>query len=133
MLQSITLSPRAILLIDDDAAFRDRVRRLLEDELVEARLEEAEDAETGVRRALEGAWDVVVVDLSLPGKSGLAAIQEIRAGQPTLPLLAVSSSPRDPFSAITRRLGANGYVQKQDVSDELVPSLRQVVLEHRTK
>lgn len=127
------MSPRSILLIDDDPAFRDRVRRLLEEELTGALLEEAGDAESGVPRAIEGSWDVVLVDLSLPGRSGLAAIVEIRAGRPTLPLLAVSSSPRDPFSAITRRLGADGYVQKQDVSDELVGTLRQVVVDHRTK
>jgi two-component system, NarL family, invasion response regulator UvrY len=72
------------------------------------------------------AWDVVVLDISMPGKTGLEILQEIKQQNPRLPVLILSMHPEEQFAIRCLKAGASGYVGKQSVSVQLVEAIRKV-------
>ncbi len=88
----------------------------------------AEEAETGeevVTKALGGTFDVVVLDLSMPGKGGLAALHSLRRLKPELPVLVLSSHSEEHYAVRCLRAGASGYLTKDAAPTELVAAVRQ--------
>ena len=76
-----------VLIADDHAIVRRGLRQLLLEEYPSARIEEVGDAESLISKALQDEWDVVICDLSMPGRSGLDALRQIRQSSPSLPVL----------------------------------------------
>jgi len=74
----------------------------------------------------EESWDVVVLDISMPGKSGIEVIQDIKQHSPKLPVLILSMHPEEQFAIRCLKAGASGYVGKQSVSVQLVEAIRKV-------
>ena len=114
-----------ILLIDTDA----ERARALEDKLSEsgyARIVRAEgpDLAAAVERARP---DLVIIDITLPGKSGLELIRDLRAIYPNLPLLAVSMHDESLYASRILRAGARGYVMKQESPQTLLQAIRRVL------
>jgi two-component system, NarL family, invasion response regulator UvrY len=71
-------------------------------------------------------WDVVVLDISMPGKTGIEILQEIKQQYPKLPVLILSMHPEEQFAIRCLKAGASGYVGKQSVSVQLVEAIRKV-------
>lgn len=115
-----------ILLVDDHAVVREGYRRLLErrpDLRVEA---EAGSAEEALQRLRERSFDVIVLDLSLPGMSGIELTGRILQRQPQARILAFSMH-RDPlFAAQALRAGALGYVTKSSSPDVLIQAVYRI-------
>ena len=76
---------------------------------------------------LNDAWDLVIVDISMPGRSGLDLIRDIRGAKPDLPVLVVSAHSEKDYAVRALKLGAAGYVSKQSATDVLVSAVRRVL------
>ncbi len=72
------------------------------------------------------AFDVLMLDVSMPGKSGLDLVRQIRKDHPRLPILIVSSHPEDQYGVRAIKAGASGYVTKQTAPEELVSAVRTI-------
>ncbi len=117
-----------ILIADDHAIVRKGVKQILLEEHPSAVIEEEADAEGLISRILDGQWDVVVCDLSMPGRSGLDALRQIKQTHPSLPVLIMSMHPEDQYALRVLKAGASGYLGKDTVHDELINAIRTVLL-----
>lgn len=116
-----------ILVADDHAIVRSGLKRVLE-ELPDVRaVGEAESVNRALERIREEHWDVLILDLHMPGENPLELLTIIKAEKPELPVLILSMYPEDQYAVPTLKGGAAGYVVKADASDQLVPAIRKVV------
>jgi DNA-binding NarL/FixJ family response regulator len=116
-----------ILIVDDHAIVRRGMISLLKENLKDVEFGECETARQGFTAVLEGAWDLVIVDISMPGRSGLDLIRDIRGEKPELPVLVVSGHAEKDYAIRALKLGAAGYVSKQSAADVLVSAVRRVL------
>ncbi len=88
---------------------------------------EARNAQEAITRVWQEKWDVVVLDITLPGRSGLEVLKEIKHSRPTLPVLVLSMHPEDQFAVRILKAGAAGYLTKESAAEELVGAIKKVV------
>lgn len=100
---------------------------LLREHFKDVEFGEAEDSRQGFAAVLEGSWQLVIMDISMPGRNGLDLIQEIRSAKPELPVLVVSAHSEKDYAIRALKLGAAGYVSKQSAPDVLVSAVRRVL------
>lgn len=117
-----------ILIADDHTVVRKGLRQILLDEFPTAAIEEVGDAETLIQKVMTATWDVVVSDLSMPGRSGLDALQQIKISHPNLPVLILSIHPEEQYALRALKSGASGYLSKDTAPDELVKAVQRVLL-----
>ncbi len=115
-----------ILLIDDHPIVRLGVRRILTDHFNPVFISEAGDADSGQTLALADEWDVVVLDITMPGAVGLDVLKNIREKRPTLPILVLSIHPANQFARRALHAGASGYLTKESAPSELVGAIEEV-------
>ena len=115
-----------ILLIDDHPIVRLGVRRILSEHFNPVLIGEAGDAESGATQALNEDWDVVVLDITMPGAVGLDVLKHLREQRPTLPILVLSIHPANQFARRALHAGASGYVTKDTAPSELVGAIEEV-------
>ena len=114
-----------ILLVDDHAVVRRGVRAILEDELAGVRVAEAADGDQALA-AIEQPLDAVVLDLSMPGRSGIDLLREMKHRKPRLPVLVMSLHAEEQFAVRALRAGASGYLGKSAAPEHLVPAITKV-------
>lgn len=112
-----------ILLVDDHPVARHGIKALLGDRMKEAYIGEAADAASALRHIRDGGWDLAIIDLSMPGMSGLDLIKEIHHVQPSLPTLALSMHPPSQFARRALSAGAIGYITKDAKLEEFVDAV----------
>ncbi|MFM6924260.1 MAG: response regulator [Ferruginibacter sp.] len=117
-----------ILIADDHTVVRKGLRQILLDEFPGAGIEEVADGGELVKKVMAGKWDVVVSDLSMPGRSGLDALQQIKLTHPDLPVLILSIHPEEQYALRALKSGASGYLSKDTAPDELVKAVQKVLL-----
>jgi DNA-binding NarL/FixJ family response regulator len=117
----------AILLADDHAIVRRGLVELLRDAFPSARFGEARSAPEAVAQGRTGEWDLVILDISLPGRSGIDALKDLKAARPTLPVLMLSMHPEEQFAIRALRAGAAGYLTKESAPDELVSAVKKIL------
>lgn len=117
-----------ILIADDHTVVRKGLRQILMDEFPNAHIEEVPDAEELIKKVMAEKWDVVVSDLSMPGRSGLDALQQIKISHPDLPVLILSIHPEEQYALRSLKSGASGYLSKDTAPDELVKAVKKVML-----
>jgi DNA-binding NarL/FixJ family response regulator len=117
-----------VLIADDHAIVRKGLRQLLLEEYPFAMIEEVGDAESLFSKVITKEWDVVICDLSMPGRSGLEALQQIKETRPELPVLIMSIHPEDQYALRVLKAGASGYLNKERIHNELVPAIQTVKL-----
>lgn len=116
-----------ILIVDDHAILRAGVREMLADETDLQVVGEAGSAEEALQLLRDGTKvDVVVLDITLPGQSGIELLKQLRKDRPELAILVLSMHPERSFAVRLMRAGANGYVPKMIVPEELVKAVRAV-------
>ena len=109
-----------ILIADDHAVVRKGLRQILADEFKKAEFGEAANAREALERLRKENWDAVVLDITMPGRSGLEALKEIKETKPRLPVLVLSMHPEDQFAVRVLKSGASGYMTKESAPEELV-------------
>ena len=117
-----------ILIADDHTVVRKGLRQILLDEFPGAEIEEVADGGELVKKVMAARWDVVVSDLSMPGRSGLDALQQIKLTHPDLPVLILSIHPEEQYALRALKSGASGYLSKDTAPDELVKAVQKVLL-----
>lgn len=117
-----------ILIADDHIIVRRGLRQILMEGFPNAVIEEVGDAEDMVKKIMNALWDVVISDLSMPGRSGLEALQQIKQVQPKLPVLILSIHPEEQYAIRVLKAGAAGYLSKDLAPDELVNAVQRVML-----
>jgi two-component system, NarL family, invasion response regulator UvrY len=116
-----------VLIVDDHANLRAGVREMLADEEDLTVVGEAGSAEEALQLLESGTKvDVVVLDITLPGQSGIELLKRLREEMPELAILVLSMHPERSFAVRLMRAGANGYVPKMIVPEELVKAVRAV-------
>jgi DNA-binding NarL/FixJ family response regulator len=116
-----------ILLVDDHAVVRRGVRDILTESLGKVSFGEASKPSEALEKLQGEDWDVVILDISLPGRGGLDALREIKRLRPSLPVLVLSMHAEDHYALRTLRAGAAGYVNKESAADELSVAVRKVL------
>jgi two-component system, NarL family, invasion response regulator UvrY len=116
-----------VLIADDHPLVRSGLRHVLSREQDFAPPGEAKDAEELLTVLKEQGWDALVLDIAMPGPSGLESLAEIRRLFPDLPVLILSVFPEELFAVRAIRSGASGYLTKSDAPSELVKAIRCIV------
>ena len=116
-----------VLIADDHAVVRQGLIQILGDTPEMMVAGEATTGQEALDQVRAEAWDVVVLDISLPDRSGLDVLKELRAERPTVPVLVLSMYPEDQYALRVLRAGAAGYLTKDSAAAELVKAIRQVV------
>jgi two-component system invasion response regulator UvrY len=116
-----------ILLADDHALLRQGLRQILSEEFPQAEFRETGTTQETLACLLEGPWDVVVLDLFMPGRSGLEVLEAARKLQPRPPVLVLSSAPEEQLAVRVLRAGASGYLNKQVAPEHLVQAVRKLI------
>jgi two-component system, NarL family, invasion response regulator UvrY len=120
-----------IIVCDDHPVVRQGLARIMSAELDVALLREAETAHALLELVREQPPDVVLLDVGLPGRSGLDVLQQIKQEHPRLPVLVLSVHPTNQYAIRALRAGASGYLTKDLASAELVRAVRTVTSGHR--
>ncbi len=119
-----------IFLVEDHPVFRDGLAKLLNAEADLTVCGEAGDAKTGLKNIRKLRPDLAVVDLGLPGKSGLELIKEVRAAKLPVKLLVVSMFDEALYAQRVLRAGGDGYIMKQEDPEEIISAIRDVLAGH---
>ena len=120
-------APIQILIVDDHAIVRRGLRALLADEFRGSTFGEAAEGRQALEQLRRKKWDVALLDISLPGKSGLDLLKEIKAEWPGLPVLILSGHPEDQFAVRVLKAGAGGYMTKDSAPEELGKAVRKIL------
>jgi two-component system invasion response regulator UvrY len=115
-----------ILIVDDHAVVRRGLQQIVLDEYEDLVFGEATNAQEALDVLGQQAWDVIILDISMPGRSGLDVLKEIRKERPAIPVLVLSMHPEDQFAVRVLRAGAAGYMTKETAPDELVTAISKV-------
>jgi DNA-binding NarL/FixJ family response regulator len=116
-----------ILITDDHAVVRQGLKQILLEEFTRAEFGEATNAQEAIDRVWKENWDVVVLDITMPGRSGLEVLKEIKKSRPKLPVLVLSMHPEDQFAVRLLKIGAAGYMTKESAPNELVGAVKKVI------
>lgn len=117
-------NPHRVFLADDHALFREGVKALLAEESDIAVAGEAGTAKETLQRIKNEQWDVLLLDISLPDGSGIDLLRQIRPHKPQLPILILSMHPEEQFAVSLLRAGANGYITKDAIPQQVVQAIR---------
>jgi two-component system invasion response regulator UvrY len=120
-----------ILLVDDHPVVRQGIKQVLTGAFDPAEVGEASSAEEGLTEINSNEWDVMVLDLSLPGMSGLDLLKDLRRVRPALPVLVLSMHSPDQFARRAMNAGAAGYLTKDSNPTELVKAVGEVIAGRR--
>lgn len=117
-----------ILIIDDHEIIRHGLRELLTDRLeTHVRVSEAGESSEAVNLLIAKKWDLVLLDINMPGRSGLEVLAEAKRLQPKTPVLVLTSYPEEQFALRVFKLGAAGYMTKQAESDLILTAVQRVL------
>jgi DNA-binding NarL/FixJ family response regulator len=123
-------SPRKVFIVEDHPVFREGLVQVLKDEEDLTVCGEASDADQALRAIARLNLDLVLVDITLPGKSGLELIKELRARNRKVKLLVISMHDEALYADRVLRAGGDGYIMKQEDPDEIIHAIRDVLGGH---
>jgi two-component system, NarL family, invasion response regulator UvrY len=115
-----------ILIADDHAIVRAGLKQLIADSDDMAVTGEAVDGVEALDLVANNKYDVVVLDLSMPGRGGLDALKQMHAQHPQLPILVLSMYQEEQYAVRVLKAGAAGYLTKASAPDELVNAIRRI-------
>ena len=116
-----------ILVADDHAVVRRGLKQILLDRYPVANIAEADNAQEVLNLVGEQHWDIVVLDISMPGKSGLEVLKELRKLYPKLPVLILSTHPEEQYAIRALKAGAAGYITKEMAPEQLLSAVQKVI------
>jgi two-component system, NarL family, invasion response regulator UvrY len=116
-----------ILIADDHAVVREGVKRILADTDDLMIAGEASQGQEVLAKVSAEVWDMVLLDISMPGRNGLDVLRQLKLAYPALPVLVFSMHPENQYAVRAFKAGAAGYVTKESIPEELVAAIRKVV------
>ena len=120
-------APLRILLVDDHPMMRSGVRQLVLNAFTAAVVGEVGSAREAMGAVLNERWDIVLLDLDLPDRSGLDLLKDLKLAAPRLPVLIVSGLAEQEIGVQVLRLGAAGFCSKTAAAEQLATAIRKVL------
>jgi len=116
-----------VLIVDDHQIVRHGLQELFADAFPELQVGEAKDSQSAFELLVKQEWDLVLVDVNIPGRGGLEVLQEAKRLRPKTPVLVLSAYPEEEFAVRSLKLGASGYLNKSRASDEIVAAAKKAL------
>lgn len=116
-----------ILIADDHPMFRLAVKQILSETFPAAEIGEARDAREIAAQVARQDWDLLVLDITMPGRSGLEVLTDFRKTRPRMPVLVLTSVDEEKVAVRVLKAGAAGYLPKECAADDLVLAVQQVL------
>ena len=116
-----------VLIADDHAILRRGLKEILLREFDDAHCGEAGEAAQALDQVRGGSWDLVILDVSMPGRSGLDVLRDLKQLRPDLPVLVLSMHPEDQYAKRVLAAGAVGYMNKETAPEELIKAVRRIL------
>jgi two-component system, NarL family, invasion response regulator UvrY len=115
-----------VLVADDHAIVRRGLKQIVADTNGIVVAGEASNGDELMRLVQERPWDVLILDISMPGRSGIELLKDVKLRQPDLPILMLSIHSEAEFATRSLRSGASGYLPKETAPEELISAIRKV-------
>ena len=116
-----------VLIADDHEIVRDGLRDILTTRLGKVAVSEAKNAGEAINLLIKEDWGLVLLDINMPGRSGLEVLAEAKRLRPKTPVLVLTAYPEEQFAIRSFKLGASGYLTKQSATDELVTAVQRIL------
>ena len=116
-----------VLIADDHAIVRRGLIEILLRELKDPVCGEAENAQQVLAQVQSQPWDMVILDVSMPGRSGIDVLTDLKVAKPKLPVLVLSMHPEDQYGKRVLKAGAAGYMNKNSAPEELIKAIHKVL------
>jgi two-component system, NarL family, invasion response regulator UvrY len=115
-----------VFFAEDHAIVREGLKQILADTMDIVVAGEAADGEEALANIRTGNYDIIVMDISMPGRNGLEILKDLKEQKPELPVLILSMYPEDVYAIRSFRGGASGYLSKESAPTELITAIRKV-------
>jgi len=115
-----------VLIADDHTIVRKGLEQILEETSDLTVAGQAKNGHQVIEKISKDHFDVVVLDISMPGRNGLDILKQIKSIQPKLPILILSMYPEDQYAKRVLKAGAQGYISKESATEQLVTAIRRV-------
>lgn len=116
-----------ILIVDDHTIVREGLREILADHFPQARFGEARNAREALEKIQREVWEIMLLDISLPGQSGVDVLKQLQQIAPRLKVLVLTMHPEDQYAIRVLKAGAAGYLTKDTASGVVVEAVRRVL------
>lgn len=116
-----------VMIADDHILIREGLKKILKEAIDIKVVAEAVDVPNLLESLKKTEVDLLVLDISLPGKNGLEALQDLKKGWPALPVLILSMHPEERFAVRAFKEGAAGYMTKESAPEEMIQAIRKIV------
>ncbi len=115
-----------LLVADDHAIVRKGIEQIIEETDDIRVADQAGSGQEVLEKVMKHEYDVVLLDISMPGRDGLEILKEVKSQRPKLNVLMLSMYPEEQYAVRALRSGASGYLTKESAPDELVAAIRKV-------
>jgi two-component system invasion response regulator UvrY len=116
-----------ILIVDDHGIIRQGLRQILSGAFPRAIFGEAETGNQALEQVAKSRWDIVLLDITMPGSSGMDVLKQIVEAQPNIAVLVLSMHPEDQYAIRVLKSGAAGYITKNTASEEVIGAVKKVL------
>lgn len=117
-----------VLIADDHAVVRKGLKQILAEAPDISAVIEAADGEEALQKADSENIDVVLLDITMPGRSGIDTLKELKREHPNLPVVVLSMHSEDEYGARVLKAGASGYITKNSPPEELIAAMRKAMM-----
>jgi two-component system, NarL family, invasion response regulator UvrY len=115
-----------ILIADDHTLFRKGLQHILAEYPDQVVTEEASNGQEVLDKIWHNDYDMVLLDITMPGMTGLEALKQLKNDRPKLPVLVLSMHPEEQYAVRVIRAGASGYLRKESAPDELITAIQRI-------
>jgi DNA-binding NarL/FixJ family response regulator len=115
-----------ILIADDHAIVRKGLKQILAEMPDKVTTDEANNGQEVLQKVWEKDYDMVLLDISMPGRSGLDVLKQLKSDKPSLKVLVLSMHPEEQYAVRAFKAGAAGYLTKESTPLELIEALKKV-------
>jgi DNA-binding NarL/FixJ family response regulator len=116
-----------VLIVDDHEIVRRGLKEIFSDKFPLLEVGEAESSQAALELLMKQEWDIMLLDINIPGRSGLEVLEEVKRQCPRTPVLVLSAYPEEEFAIRSLKLGASGYLNKSLGSDEMLAAAEKVL------
>lgn len=115
------------LIADDHAIVRKGLVEILREEFSTAEITEVTNSHEVIKETKHKTWDIILLDISMPGQNGIETVKQIRTNGVTCPILVLSMHPEDQYGVRAIKAGASGFINKESATSELLAAVHRVL------
>ena len=120
-----------IIIADDHAIVREGLKQILSDSLHITSIDDVSDGIELLNKIQKNDYDIIILDISMPGKSGIETLRDIKSIKPNIPVLMLSMHPEEQYAIRVLKAGASGFISKDSAPDELIAAVEKIIGGHK--